>query len=91
MSAAQDAARLVALHNAHADAVETLVERVEAGTASVWDAKAVTTAFDAMDATRHALWRAHFPDARAVCVDGLTVIVRYSDDRVQLVPTEDDE
>ena len=37
--------------------------------------RAVSTAFDAMDATRHALKLAHFPDARAALVDLGRVIV----------------
>ena len=97
MSAAQDAARLVSLAVAHNDATETLLERTIAGTASPWDARAVTAAFDAMDATRHALKIAHFPDARAVFVDlGRVivdlgrVIVEHRDGRFERVATDEE-
>ncbi|MCT1605605.1 hypothetical protein FA951_04760 [Dermacoccus nishinomiyaensis] len=90
MSAAQDAARLVSLAVAHNDATETLLERTIAGTASPWDARAVTAAFDAMDATRHALKIAHFPDARAVFVDLGRVIVEHRDGRFERVATDEE-
>lgn len=67
MSGAQNAARLVSLAVAHDDAAETLLERTIADTATDWDARAVRTAFDAMNATPHALKITHYPDARAVC------------------------
>ena len=90
MSAAQDAARLVSLAVAHNDAAETLLERTIAGTATDWDARAVRTAFDAMDATRHALKIAHHPDARAVFVDLGRVIVEHRDGRLERLATDDE-
>lgn len=91
MSAAQDAARLVTLSIAHNDAAETLIERALADAATFWDARAVATALDAMDSTRHALKLAHFPDARAVYVDLGRVIVEHRDGHLERVPTEDEE
>lgn len=89
MSATDDANRLRMLAIAHNDAVMTLVERVEAGTASMWDAKAVTAAFDALDASRHALRAAHFPDARALHLDSPAVIVEHADGRLERIPADE--
>ena len=52
--------------------------------------RAVSTAFDAMDATRHALKIAHFPDARAVFVDLGRVIVEHRDGRFERVATDEE-